>query len=233
MPRVAIPVGGRYLPRVLNKICYGLCKDMPASEPPENARTPDDSVARFRGREPRPRGAMIGESSRSQLTPLVDFLPPSPNPAAWRVQVTSLVLDEADRMLDLGFEQDVREIIGYCAPPPKRQTAMFSATWPKSIRDLAAEFLNKPVKVNPGSKSPRGRYSGDVCLSLRWHRSWCRQYSWASAPVCFSSRSLLVHGGRPGVSWSLRWVLGNSTGRRCGFHEPPKAPADELDSSRV
>lgn len=63
------------------------------------------------------------------------------------LQVTSLVLDEADRMLDLGFEKDVREIIGYCAPGKKRQTAMFSATWPKSIRDLAAEFLNNPVKV--------------------------------------------------------------------------------------
>lgn len=50
-------------------------------------------------------------------------------------------------MLDLGFEQDVRDIIGYCAAPSKRQTAMFSATWPKSIRDLAAEFLNNPVKV--------------------------------------------------------------------------------------
>ncbi|CAN0536640.1 unnamed protein product, partial [Laminaria digitata] len=62
-------------------------------------------------------------------------------------KVTSLVLDEADRMLDLGFEQDVRDIIGYCAAAGERQTAMFSATWPKSIRDLAAEFLRNPVKV--------------------------------------------------------------------------------------
>ncbi|CAB1115550.1 unnamed protein product [Ectocarpus sp. CCAP 1310/34] len=67
-------------------------------------------------------------------------------------KVTSLVLDEADRMLDLGFEQDVRDIIGYCAGPSKRQTAMFSATWPKSIRDLAAEFLANPVKVGVGVK---------------------------------------------------------------------------------
>ena len=50
-------------------------------------------------------------------------------------------------MLDLGFEQDVRDIIGYCAGAGERQTAMFSATWPKSIRDLAAEFLTNPVKV--------------------------------------------------------------------------------------
>ncbi|CAM9175527.1 unnamed protein product [Choristocarpus tenellus] len=63
--------------------------------------------------------------------------------------VTSLVLDEADRMLDLGFEQDVREIISWCSV--KRQTAMFSATWPKSIRDLASEFLTNPVKVTVGA----------------------------------------------------------------------------------
>lgn len=57
-------------------------------------------------------------------------------------------------MLDLGFEQDVRDIIGYCAKAGKRQTAMFSATWPKSIRDLAAEFLTNPVKVS----GERGTY---------------------------------------------------------------------------
>lgn len=71
-------------------------------------------------------------------------------PTATTIKVTSLVLDEADRMLDLGFEQDVRDIISYCAGPSVRQTAMFSATWPKSIRDLAAEFLRNPVKVGQG-----------------------------------------------------------------------------------
>ncbi|CBN74235.1 DEAD box helicase [Ectocarpus siliculosus] len=73
-------------------------------------------------------------------------------------KVTSLVLDEADRMLDLGFEQDVRDIIGYCAGPSKRQTAMFSATWPKSIRDLAAEFLADPVKVTVGADDLTANY---------------------------------------------------------------------------
>lgn len=70
--------------------------------------------------------------------------------------MTSLVLDEADRMLDLGFEQDVRDIISYCAEPSKRQTAMFSATWPKSIRDLAAEFLTNPAKVWSDSEEREG-----------------------------------------------------------------------------
>ena len=61
-----------------------------------------------------------------------------------------LVLDEADRMLDMGFEEDVRRIIGKCKPKDKRQTAMFSATWPASIQKLASEFLVDPIRVYVG-----------------------------------------------------------------------------------
>ncbi len=64
--------------------------------------------------------------------------------------VRYLVLDEADRMLDMGFEKDVRKIIEMCAP--KRQTVMFSATWPREIRELAATFMKSPVKVTVGSE---------------------------------------------------------------------------------
>ncbi|CEG43842.1 dead box rna helicase [Plasmopara halstedii] len=64
-------------------------------------------------------------------------------------KVTYVVLDEADRMLDEGFEKDIRAIIG--STHPERQIAMFSATWPQSIQKLAHEFLNDPVKVTIGS----------------------------------------------------------------------------------
>ncbi|GMF44264.1 unnamed protein product [Phytophthora fragariaefolia] len=64
-------------------------------------------------------------------------------------KVTFVVLDEADRMLDDGFEKDIRAIIG--STHPERQIAMFSATWPQSIQKLAHEFLNDPVKVTIGS----------------------------------------------------------------------------------
>jgi len=56
-----------------------------------------------------------------------------------------LVLDEADRMLDMGFVHDVKKIIAKI--PAKRQTLFFSATMPKEIQSLADTILNKPEKV--------------------------------------------------------------------------------------
>jgi len=47
-------------------------------------------------------------------------------------RVTYLVLDEADRMLDMGFEKDIKKVIDYIRYP-NRQTLMYSATWPKEI----------------------------------------------------------------------------------------------------
>ncbi|KIV90613.1 hypothetical protein PV10_07898 [Exophiala mesophila] len=61
-----------------------------------------------------------------------------------------LVLDEADRMLDKGFEDDIKFIVSHMPSAKKRQTAMFTATWPKSIRDLASTFMRQPVKVTIG-----------------------------------------------------------------------------------
>ena len=59
--------------------------------------------------------------------------------------ISYLVLDEADRMLDAGFEDSIKKIIAKL--PVKRQTVMFSATWPSSIQKMAMTYLNNPVKV--------------------------------------------------------------------------------------
>lgn len=62
-----------------------------------------------------------------------------------------VVLDEADRMLDKGFEEDIKMILGSCPAREKRQTLMFTATWPYSVQSLASTFMVEPVKITIGS----------------------------------------------------------------------------------
>ncbi|HEY5681471.1 MAG TPA: DEAD/DEAH box helicase [Pseudomonadales bacterium] len=64
--------------------------------------------------------------------------------------ISHLVLDEADRLLDMGFIRDVKRIIRLL--PRERQSLLFSATMPREVADLAAEILRRPVRVDVSPK---------------------------------------------------------------------------------
>ena len=64
-------------------------------------------------------------------------------------RITYLVLDEADRMLDMGFEPAMRQIVSQIRPD--RQTLCWSATWPKEVQAVARDFCSNPIQVFVGS----------------------------------------------------------------------------------
>jgi ATP-dependent RNA helicase RhlE len=66
-------------------------------------------------------------------------------------QLEILVLDEADRMLDMGFIHDIRRILNLL--PPQRQNLLFSATFPQEIRQLAAKLLHDPVEIEVAARN--------------------------------------------------------------------------------
>lgn len=97
-------------------------------------------------------GVQMGEQAK-QLAKGVDVLIATPGRLMdfldrgdiLTTDVKMLVIDEADRMLDMGFIPDIEKIVGFM--PPLRQTVMFSATMPKEIRKLADQFLMNPKEI--------------------------------------------------------------------------------------
>ncbi|KAA0713153.1 putative ATP-dependent RNA helicase DDX17 [Triplophysa tibetana] len=116
-----------------------------------------------------PKGPQIRDLERGVeiciATPgrLIDFLEEGKTSLR---RCTYLVLDEADRMLDMGFEPQIRKIVEQIRPD--RQTLMWSATWPKEVRQLAEDFLREYVQINIGALELSANHNilqiVDVCM---------------------------------------------------------------------
>ena len=103
--------------------------------------------------------------------------------------VDYLILDEADRMLDMGFYDDIMQIVSYM--PKSRQTLMFSATLPPKIRQMAKQILNDPAEVNiaiskPNEAIEQGAY---ICYEGQKLGIVREMFSWPSESktIIFSS----------------------------------------------
>ena len=101
--------------------------------------------------------------------------------------VEVLILDEADRMLDMGFIHDLRRIVDKV--PRKRQTLLFSATMPPAIRTLADQWLNDPVDVRIASPSctvdkiQQSVFFVDQSDKLHLLTHWLRETAWTRTLV--------------------------------------------------
>ncbi|HZH78761.1 MAG TPA: ATP-dependent RNA helicase DbpA, partial [Archangium sp.] len=102
-------------------------------------------------------------------------------------QLATVVLDEADRMLDMGFREDMERILG--ATPPTRQTVLFSATFPSTIEAMSRAFQKQPVRVTVAEEADAAPDIQQLCYTCEPEEKTAlllrvlRQYQPASAIV--------------------------------------------------
>lgn len=128
--------------------------------------TPATSVAVYGGND-----SMLWDTQKAALINGADIIIATPGRLITHLNfdyfkltdIEHFILDEADRMLDMGFVEDITAIAAKL--PAKRQTVMFSATMPDKIRKLARKILNNPVEINLSTSKPAENVLQAVCIA--------------------------------------------------------------------
>jgi len=80
-------------------------------------------------------------------------------------EVSYVVLDEADEMLNMGFKEDIDEILKHT--PEEKSTWLFSATMPKGVEKIAMKYMSNPIEITIGSKNESAKNIKHVCYTIK------------------------------------------------------------------